>query len=76
MENMLLNGIHYAVEFIKVWLAASGLFRLKMKKSLYFWSVLSLIGIMIVSPWYSIRESNPVFYTVLMYIVFLFSFAS
>jgi len=73
MENMLLNGIHYAVEFIKVWLVASGLFRLKMKKSLYFWSVLSLIGIIVVSPWYSMRESDPVFYTVLMYVVFLLS---
>lgn len=70
MDSIILNGIYYAVEFIKVWLAAIGLFRLKMKKNQYYCFVLSVVGIMIVSPWYSAAESNPVFYTVWMYIAF------
>lgn len=73
MESMLLNGIYYAVEFIKVWLAANGLFRLKMKRTLYHWFSLSLIAIMVVSPWYSIWKSDPIFYIVLIYVIFFVS---
>ena len=45
MENALLNAAYYAVEFIKVWLATSGLLRIKMKKSVYYGFVLSVIEI-------------------------------
>lgn len=71
MENALLNAAYYAVEFIKVWLATSGLLRIKMKKSIYYGFVLSVIGFMVISPWYLIWKSNMTLYMIVIFVIFL-----
>lgn len=71
MENALLNAAYYAVEFIKVWLATSGLLRIKMKKSIYYGFVLSVIGFMVISPWYLIWKSTMTLYMIVIFVIFL-----
>ena len=72
MKEVFIGGLYYAIEFLKVWLVSQGIFGIKIRKSIRYGFLLSLI-VMVVNPWYDIVNDNPIVYMIIMYIAFFVS---
>jgi len=73
MEKMLLSGIYYAVEYLKIWLVSVGIFHMKYKKTVWYLFAASTAVMSVITPWYYIVEDKPFIYTLCMYAVFILS---
>ena len=72
MKEVFIGGLYYAIEFLKVWLVSQGIFGIKIRKSIRYGFLLSLI-VMVINPWYDIVNDNPIVYMIIMYIAFFVS---
>lgn len=73
MEKMILNGIYYAVEFIKLGMISAGLFSIRYKRNGRWLFAASVIFMAFIAPWRYIPEGHLLGYTLCMYLVYALS---